>query len=347
MMGKGRVVFERIESRLLEGNPAGDPSVRTVPIYLPPSYDREERRYPVVFVLTGFMGRGRMLLNDNLWSPALDDRMDALIGRGACDELILVMPDCATRFGGSQYLNSSATGRYEDHVVQELVRFVDTRYRTLASREHRGVMGKSSGGYGAMVLAMRHPDVFGAVACHSGDMYFDYCYRGDVPKFCSIVQQAGGIKAWLERFEGKLQKKHEDFLTLNILAMAAAYSPQPASAPFGIDLPCDLESGAFREDVWRRWLEHDPLTLLDRHADALRAMKLVYLDCGIQDEWHLHHGARLFARKLVELGIAHEHQEFDDGHMNVQYRYDVSLSKLGAALAPAIGAVTSPPAGPP
>jgi enterochelin esterase family protein len=165
--------MERIESAVLKGNPAGDPHVRSVPIYLPPSYDwSPERRYPVIFVLTGFTGRGRMLLNDNLWSPALDDRMDGLIGRGACGEMMLVMPDCATRFGGSQYLDSTATGRYEDHVVRELVKLVDGKYRTLAGREHRGIMGKSSGGYGSLVLAMRHPDVFGAVACHSGDMYF-------------------------------------------------------------------------------------------------------------------------------------------------------------------------------
>lgn len=331
-MDRGRVVLERIESKVLEGNAAGDPHVRTVPVYLPPSYDRSpERRYPVVFVLTGFTGRGRMLLNDNLWAPALDDRMDQLIARGA-PEMILVMPDCATRFGGSQYLNSTATGRYEDHVSGELVNWVERRYRTLPGREHRGIMGKSSGGYGALVLAMRHPDVFGAVASHSGDLYFDYCYRGDVPKFCSIIQKAGGVRPWLEKFEGKLQKKHDDLLALNLLAMAAAYSPNAATEPFGIDLPVDVETGAFREDVWKRWLEHDPLRILERHAEALKSMRLVYLDCGTEDEWHLHHGARMFVRRLHELGIAHEHQEFDDGHMNVTYRYDVSLPKMGAAL---------------
>jgi S-formylglutathione hydrolase FrmB len=332
-MNPGRVVMERVDSQALRGNPAGDPHVRTVPIYLPPSYERNPaRRFPVVFVLTGFTGRGRMLLNDNPWSPALDDRMNALISAHDCGEMILVMPDCFTRFGGSQYLNSTATGDYEDHVVHELVAYVDSKYRTLPSREHRGIMGKSSGGYGALALGMKRPDVFGAVACHSGDMYFDYCYRGDVPKFCSAMQEAGGVQPWLERFEAKLQKKHEDLLALNILAMAAAYSPRPGSLPFGIDLPCDLDTGAFREDVWARWLEHDPIKLLDRHADALRQMRLLYLDCGTKDEWSLHLGARIFTRRLQALGIGHEHQEFDDGHMNVTYRYDVSLPKMGLAL---------------
>ncbi len=331
-MERGRLVLERFESALLAGNPAGDPHLRTVPVWLPPSYDASPgRRYPVVFVLAGFTGRGRGLLNDSPWAPPLDDRMDALVAAG-CGEVILVMPDCFTRFGGSQYLDSSATGRYETHVAEELVAWVDGRFRTLAGRDHRGVAGKSSGGYGALTLAMKHPDVFGAAACHSGDMCFDYCYRGDVPFFCTQVQRAGGLAAWLERFEGQRQHGHDDLTTLNILGMAAAYSPNPAAEPFGIDLPCDLGTGAFREDVWARWLEHDPLVMLDRHAEALRSLRLLYLDCGTRDEFHLHHGARLFARRLDELGIAHEREEYDDGHMNVSYRYDVSLPRLARAL---------------
>src|SRR5215467_7237082 len=193
-MNRGRVELPRFESRVLRGNPAGDPHERLVPVYLPPDYDAEPaRRFPVVFVLTGFTGRGRMLLNDNGWSPSLDDRMDALIASGRCGELILVMPDAFTRYGGSQYIDSSATGRYGEHIARELVAWVDARYRTLATREHRGVAGKSSGGYGALVHGMMHSDVFGAVACHSGDMYFDYCYRGDIPRTCSALQEAKGL----------------------------------------------------------------------------------------------------------------------------------------------------------
>jgi enterochelin esterase family protein len=331
-MKRGTVLMERLESAVLAGNPAGDPHERTVPVYLPPSYATDAaRRFPVVYVLSGFGGRGRMLLNDDPWSPALDDRMDALVAAG-CGEAILVLPDCFTRFGGSQYLDSSATGLYETHVARELVAWVDARFRTLAAREHRGLAGRSSGGYGALTLAMRHPDVFGAAACHSGDLYFDYCYRGDVPRFCTQVQQAGGLAAWLERFLARRQRGHEDMLALNILGMAAAYSPNPDSPPFGLDLPCDLATGAFREDVWRRWLEHDPLRLLESHAAALGSLELLYLDCGTADEYHLQHGARLFHRRLAELGIRHEYEEFEGGHRGVSHRYDTSLPRLARAL---------------
>ncbi len=330
-MAHGRVEVHELESRVLAGNPAGDPHVRRVPVWLPPSYGSQPaRHYPVLFALTGFAGRGRMLLNDNPWSPALDDRLDALVGAG-CGEMIVVMPDCCTRFGGSQYLNSAATGRYADHVLDELVPWADATFRTRPGRDHRGVAGKSSGGFGALTLGMTRPDLFGAIACHSGDMYFDYCYRPDIPKACSVLQEAGGALAFLERFERRPQKGKDDFLALNILGMAASYSPD-ADAELGVALPFDLATGAFRDEVWARWLAHDPLLRLAEREAALGSLKLLYMDCGTKDEFHLHHGARLFARGLRSRGIAHEYQEFDDGHMNVGYRYDTSLPLLAKAL---------------
>lgn len=331
-MSRGRVQMVEFESEVLRGNPAGDPHVRRVPVWLPPSYDAEPaRRYPVLYVLGGFTSRGRTLLNDNLWSPSLDDRLDGLVAAGRCGELIVVMPDCATRFGGSQYLDSAATGRYGEHLVAELVPWVDARFRTRATRDARGVAGKSSGGFGALTLGMTHADRFAAIACHSGDMYFEFCYGPDLPKACSVLQEAGGARAFLERFEARPQKGHDDFLALNILAMAACYSPDPA-AELGIALPFDLGTSALRDDVWARWLAHDPLRLVERHAAALRSLKLLYLDCGKRDEFHLHHGARRFARELERLGVPHHYEEFDDGHMNVPYRYDTSLPLLARAL---------------
>ncbi len=334
----GRIIVESFESAVLAGNPLGDPHVRRIPVYLPPSYDRDPgRRFPVVFLLTGFMGRGRMLLNDNAWGTPIDERMDAIVARGG-EEMILVMPDCFTRFGGSQYLNSTATGRYQDHVVNELVPWVDRTFRTLASRDHRGVAGKSSGGYGALVLGMAHAAVFGAIACHSGDVAFDYCYRPDIPRFCATVQRTGGLERWFADFEAAAQKKSEHFHTLDILAMGAAYSPNPATPPFGVDLPIDLATGRWREDVWQRWLEWDPLRLIERHHAELRTLRAVYLDCGTRDEWNLHLGARLLAGRMEQFRVAHRYEEFDDGHMNISYRYDVSLPFLGQALAPGRGA---------
>lgn len=331
-MERGRVQVIDFDSAVLRGNPAGDPHVRRVPVWTPPSYDADgARRFPVLYVLSGFSGRGRMLLNDNPWSPSLDDRLDALVAAGRCGEMIVVMPDGLTRFGGSQYLNSSATGRYADHLVDELVPWIDAHFRTRAGRDARGVAGKSSGGFGALTLGLRRADVFGAVACHSGDVYFEFCYGPDLPKACSVLQEAGGPRAFLEAFEAKTRKGGDDFTALNILAMAACYSPDPA-AELGVALPVDLETAELRADVWARWLEHDPVRLVASHAGALRSLRLLYLDCGSKDEYHLHHGARRLVRELKSHGIAHHYEEYADGHRNVSYRYDTSLPMLARAL---------------
>ena len=327
----GRLVMDRIESRVLRGNPLGDPHVRSLPVYLPPGYDRGSRRYPVIHALTGFTGSGRMLLNYSNFTEPLDARLDRLIGEGRMKPCIVVMPDCFTAYGGSQYLNSRSTGRYADYFIREIVPLVDSRYRTLPESRHRAVMGKFSGGYGAMIHGMWHPDVFSAVGCHSGDMYFEYCYLPDFPKAVTELGRGGGPVAWYRFFQNQPRKAHGLMLVLNILAMTACYSPNPKE-PLGCDFPFDLETGEMREAVWRKWLAFDPLRMLPQYARALRSLRLLFLDAGTRDEWNLHLGARMFSRKARAMGIRHVHQEFDDGHMDISYRYDVSLPLLTKAI---------------
>lgn len=333
-MPRGSVQVETVESAILKGNPPGDPHVRDLHVYLPPGYDSRDARYPVVWGLAGFTGRGRSMLNDGAWTPGIADRMDALIESGRAKPMILALPDCFTHVGGSQYINSTGLGRYDDYIVKELVPLVDARYRTLPGPRHRGVMGKSSGGYGALVLGMRHPDVFGAVACHSGDMFFDMCYTRDFGPAIRSFRKAGGLEAWYQKFHAAPRKRTEDFPALDVVGMAAAYSPNPDAPPAFCDLPFDPETGALQSEVWAKWKANDPLSLLDRHVDALKSLRLLFLDCGTDDEFYLDLGLRQFARRLQALGVKHESEEFEDGHMNIPYRYDVSLPKLSAALAP-------------
>jgi enterochelin esterase family protein len=320
----GRVVIESFESSVLKGNRPGDPHVREVPVYLPPGYDTSSERYPVIYALTGFTGFGRTLLNRSAFSEALDQRLDRLIQTGRLRPAIVVMPDCFTRYGGSQYLDSEATGRYETHIIAELVPFIDSKYRTIPEAPQRAVMGKSSGGYGSLILGMRHPDVFGVVACHSGDMGFEYCYLPDFPPAMIQLETHGGIRGFLEQFYKKPKKSSEDFLTLNVIAMAACYSPNPEAKPHLFDLPFDLETGELLEDTWGRWLSWDPVRLVEEHESALRKLRL-FLDCGTRDEFRLYAGARIYSAKLKESGIEHVHEEFEDSHRELNYRYDRSL----------------------
>jgi enterochelin esterase family protein len=330
-MSLGTVIIESIDSQVLRDNPLGDPYMRRVPVYLPPGYDTSSARYPVVYVLTGFTGRGTMLLNESAWEENIAQRMDRLIAQGQVRPMILIMPDCFTRIGGSQYLNSPAVGRYEDHVIQELVPFVDGKYRTQPDRDHRGVVGKSSGGYGSVILGMRHPDVFGFMASHAGDMYFEYCYKPDIIRAIRCWSKFGGLEKFWESFPTIHPKDGDLFAMLNTIAMAACYSPN-ASAPHGFDLPFDPATGELREEVWKRWLEWDPVHLVDKHLDALRSLRLIYLDAGLRDEYNLQFGARIFCSRLQERGIPFVHEEFDDGHGNIQYRYDVSLKAISNAM---------------
>ncbi|HEY2901725.1 MAG TPA: alpha/beta hydrolase-fold protein [Polyangia bacterium] len=330
----GRVLTEIVDSEVLRDNALHDPTARRATIWLPPSYDRQpDRRYPVIYWLAGFTGTGEMLFQGSPWQPGLGERLDRLVDTGAMGEVIVVAPDCFTRLGGSQYLDSPSTGRYETHLTSELVPYIDHRFRTRAARDGRAVGGKSSGGYGALVLAMRHPTLFCALACHSGDAYFDLAVIPDIARTVRTLRKHGGVEGFLAYFAEAVSKGNDDITTVMMLAMGACYSPD-ASRPAGIALPFDLDTGEIDEAIWRRWKAWDPTEMVKvtPHATALAKLKLLFIDAGTRDEYGLDLGARILCRRLRDLGIAFEHQEFDDGHRSIPYRYDVSLPKLAAAL---------------
>jgi len=319
---QGTVEVLKHESNILKNNPLGDKFVRDLIVYLPPGYEKSGERYPSIYCLTGFTGRGKMLLNDAAFSPNLAERMDKLIAAGTIHPMIVVMPDCFTYYGGSQYINSTATGNYEDYLIDEIVPFVDENFRTIAGRNSRAVMGKSSGGYGSLIMGMRHADVFGLVCSTSGDAYFELCYLSDIPKAVRAIK--GDPKAFMQKFWDEERKHKDDFPAVNMIGMSACYSPNGT----GFDMPFDLETGEIRDDVWSRWLEHDPVRLLEKHVETLKSLRLLYLDAGTRDEFGLDLGARVLAKKLRDLEIPHIHEEFDDGHMNIAYRYNRSLELI-------------------
>jgi len=324
--GRGSVVNLRHESEILKRNPLGDPHVRDLFVYLPPGYHESEERYPVVHCLTGFTGRGRMLLNDHAFAPNQAERMDRLIAAGRVRPMILAMPDCFTWYGGAQYINSTATGNYEDYLTQEIVPLVDSNFRTAADRDSRAVMGKSSGGYGALIMALRHADLFGLVCSTAGDCYFEYCYMQDVSKALRAID--GDPIRFMKKFWETEKKGKNDFPAVNFIGMSACYSPNGKA----FDLPFDLDTGEIRRDVLDRWLEHDPVRLVERHAEDLKSLRLLFIDAGSRDEFALDLGARILSKRLKEHDIPHIHEEFDDGHFNISYRQDRSLELISEHL---------------
>jgi enterochelin esterase family protein len=323
---QGTVKILRHTSEILQNNPLRDPHVRDLFVYLPPEYETSDKIFPVVYCLTGFTGRGKMFLNDNAFSPNLAQRLDKLIANETIKPLIAVMPDCFTRYGGSQYINSSATGDYEDYLTKEIVPFVDREFRTINDKNSRAVMGKSSGGYGALIMAMRHADIFGLACSTSGDAYFNYCYLPDFPKAFRAIK--GNPKKLVEKFwDEEAKKGKDDFPALNIIGMSACYSPNPNSE-YGYDLPFDLKTGHINSEVFVRWIRHDPFILVERYAENLKSLKLLFIDAGTKDEFALDVGAKILSEKLKEFDVPHIHEEFDDGHMQIAYRQNRSLELI-------------------
>jgi enterochelin esterase family protein len=316
MHTKGTLLSVDFTSRVLRGNPLKDPHQRTFPIYLPASYGQSLRQhYPVVYLLNGHFGSGAALFN---WVPFQKNFLDRIDGL----EMIIVFPDCFTALGGSQYINSSAVGRYEDYLVKELVPWVDEHFATIPDAAHRAVIGKSSGAYGSLMLAMRHPDLFGLCGWRSGDAYFDFCYRKDMPQLLVMLEPFGGsVKKFLADWRRKGCPLNGGYANaVNILAMAACYA--------GFDLPVDTHTGEWNDAVWKRWCAHDPLNNLAKYKAALKKLKWLYLECGTRDEYGLLYGTRQLSTKLRQMGIRHRYEEFDGGHRNTNHRYDHLLYLL-------------------
>jgi S-formylglutathione hydrolase FrmB len=315
-------------SAALKGNPLGDPHVRKLHLVVPDVLPAHP--IPCVWWLAGYAGVGRGMLGDDPWQEGLEERVARLQAEGRLGPMIIALPDAFTRLGGCQYLSSPAVGDYEQYLLHELRAAVEARFAISA----HAIAGKSSGGYGALVHAMRHPELFQAVACHSGDMGFELALFGDLPQLMNAVRDHGSVEA-LVAAHGRAIKKKDGrwFGPLSMLALAAVYSPE-ADAPMGIGLPFDLAQGTLRAEVLQRWLDHDPVHMIERpeHQGALRGMKLVFVDCGRRDEHALHWGALAFHRRLEAAGVAHTYEEFDDGHRSTSYRLDVSLPRLYEAL---------------
>ena len=326
----GRIEEHVISSELLRGNPLGDPHDRPVLVYLPPGYDAEpDRRYPSVYVIQGYTGHVAMWRNRAEFRQPFPERADKIFADGA-PPAIVVYVDAWTSYGGSQFVDSPGTGRYHSYLCDEVVPWVDARFRTLPDAAHRGIMGKSSGGFGAMITPMLRPDLFGALATHAGDSLYEYCYITEFPAAVRHLRKYGGdIWRWWSDFRGREPfTREEDMHLIMLLGVSACFSARDDGT---VDLPIDPLTGELRSSVWQRWLDWDPVRMVPDHADALRGLRGIWIDAGVRDEYYLDVGAQAFRSALSEAGVADEliHFElFEAGHMGIDYRYPMSLAWL-------------------
>lgn len=334
----GRLDTLTIDSEALTGNPLGDPHRRPVYVYTPSGYDADpERRYPSVYLIQGLTGQVDMWRNRKFGQPSVVEALDTWFATDGAAPAIVVFVDAWTRLGGSQFVDSPATGRYHTYLCDEIVPFVDGRYRTLVGAAHRGVAGKSSGGYGAMITPMLRPDLFGGLATHAGDALFEVCYQPDFREAARALRDEydGSYDAfWSDLRSRPGRSKGSDGTMLNVWCMAACYS---ADADGTVRLPFDPLTGRLLPDIWDRWLAWDPVRMAPLHADALRGLRGIWIDSGRSDDYYLDLGAEAFNAELVSLGVGGDRlrfELFDGTHAGIEWRYPSAIGWLAERLSP-------------
>ena len=263
----GRLDALTFDSSVLRGNPLGDPHVRPLWVYVPPGYDAQpDRRTPSVYMLQGYTGSLDMWRNRSPFRPTFLEAADALFASGSAPPCLVVFVDAWTAYGGSQFVDSPGTGRYHTYLCDELVPFVDAHYRTMPKAAHRGIAGKSSGGFGAMITPMLRPDLFGGMATHAGDGLYEACYlKGffDAARALRDKYDGSYAKFWADFRARPPMSKPDDGNLVITYGCAACFSAEPDGS---VTLPFDPTSGRVIDKVWQRWLDWDPVRMVFSHA---------------------------------------------------------------------------------
>ena len=298
----GTVEHITVHGKALEGNLEGDSPDREVSVYLPPSYGaNQDRRFPVVYLLHGYGGR------DNTFTERLADlpaSADTLARAQGFSELIVVTPNAFTLHKGSMYSSSVTIGDWERFIAEDLVAYIDSHYRTLANRMSRGLGGHSMGGYGALRIGMKRPDVFSSLYVMSA-----CCLAANRNPRPESIEAAAAIKT---REQAEEAAQAPGFGPSTTLASAAAWSPNPMNPPLFLDLP--IKDGKVRPDIVAKWVANSPLEMLERNADALKKYYAIAVDIGLQDT--LLASNQQLHQAMTRLYIPHGYEEYEGDHTN-------------------------------
>ena len=307
---KGTLERVTVHGRSLEGNLEGDSPDRAVVVYLPPSYARDaSRRYPVLYYLHGYTATAEAYVK----VLAVPDSIDRAIAAGVRD-MIVVIPDAFTKYGGSMYSNSPTIGDWETFIAQELPAFIDKRYRTVASREGRGLAGHSMGGYGTMRVGMKQPSAFAALYAMSS-----CCLMNDPAAGRGAGARGEGAQGRGDG-AGRAEGPGRGGAMANALsAQAAAWAPNPQNPPQFFDLP--TKDGQIQPLIAAKWPANSPLVMVDQHVPALTSMRGIALDIGDQDPFVSTN--RQLAEALTRLDVPNSLEIYEGDHGNrVRERFE-------------------------
>jgi len=310
--GEGQLVEFKLSAPALKSNLLGDPAEQTAAVYLPPSYQTAPaQRFPTLYLLHGFGSSMKAWTNGGYQGMSLAPLMDGMIKSGKIREMIVVVPTANNAYRGSFYTNSTVTGNWEDYIYRDLVSYVDAHYRTLARPESRGIAGHSMGGYGALTLGMKHPDVFSTVyALSPCCVGIEGDFGEENPAWLKTIRLTSR-----EQIKGR-PKSFEEFFTVAFVATAAAFSPNPERAPFLVDFPYREREGRVEknESVYARWQSQMPLYMVNEKKENLLKLRGLYVDYGQKEEFsHIRISTTLFSKALAERNIPHVFEVYAGG----------------------------------
>lgn len=303
------------DSPSLRGNALQDPCVRYNQVMVPVR-NGISKGFPVILVLSGFGGNGTysVALNRSRDENNLQ-QIDNLVSKGKAPRAIYVFVDALTKLGGSQFLDSPATGKYESYIVNDLVPALKKYYPTSKSMENWCVMGASSGGYGAIHLVTKFPKLFSYAIALAPDSDFEICYGGDLLPAAQFINQCGGVRQAIKRLGDKSSQKNSKYHAIsNAIAMSACYS---AVSKKKILFPIEIKTGKLKSKVWKLWREKDPVEFIPKRRKNLKYIGGVYLAVGKHDEFFLYYGARKLSRHLRKFHVPLKYDEFNGGHFEM------------------------------
>ena len=306
-----------IDSTALMNNPLGDPAKRSHPVLVPKGHAPKDG-HPVVFMLSGFTGNGPNALNIKTFEMNLPQQLDQARDTGEAPGAVFVLIDAMTFWGGSQFVNSDGTGKYEDFIARETFDAVKANLKVSSDPKNWCVTGGSSGGYGALHLASKFPEKFGLCAAIAPDSFFEASLLNEIRTSLPLLTKFGGIDAVkTELASGRLMKRKEAHTLLNAIAMGLCYAPDGKGR---VHWPVDEATGLVKDDVWKTWLAHDPLHFLSQRLDNLKKLSGIFLDCGSRDQFQLQYGSRQIQLLLKASGIGVDYGEFDGNHFDIGER---------------------------
>lgn len=324
------IFTDTVDSKLLKKNPAGESAKRSIKIFLPDELGLgSSLRVPVIYYLSPWLRRG---IDVDQWSPFRESflhRVERLIDKGHMKPVVVVCPDLWTGFGGSQYVDSSFFGPHGLFLRDELPVWVEEKLPVLRGAEGRGIIGKSSGGFGALRMLIDNPGWARAAAALAPDLGFDLQFSaGQFAKAADVlVQFSESIETFYNALKSQSEISSKYFEALMLIGNGLFYSKEIKRLS-DFRLPFDSYLGKLLETSLREWLDNDPLVCLEKLPKGSKICNFLRLDCGNRDQYLLHYGARRMLELCQAKEIGLKYHEFDGSHSGIDGRWDLILPEL-------------------